>query len=160
LSPWQWLTYYIINFNPSPLPKRSEVGGVDGTAINRWPWRCGVCGLLPPPPPCALVVPLALLSCSIDAVARRTGCVGIFSPSFCVAAEVSSHGNGRIIPPSICSSRTMALSFHLFINCLLTPPPSPPPCFLLCHPLPPIIRHSRHIFSGPALNCQVSNPFF
>ena len=43
LSPWRWLWYYFINFNPSPLPRRSGSVGVDGPRINRWPWRCGVC---------------------------------------------------------------------------------------------------------------------
>ena len=51
LSPWRWLTYYFINFNPSPLPRRSGSGGVDGPRINRWPRRCGACGPSPPLPP-------------------------------------------------------------------------------------------------------------
>ena len=55
----------------------------------------------PPPTPCALVVPLAPLSCSIDAVARRTGIGVIFFLSCGVVAEVSSHGDGRIIPPQL-----------------------------------------------------------
>ena len=82
----------------------------------------------PPPPPCALVVPLALLSCSIDAVARRTGGVGIFSRAFVWRLRLAATAMDVLfLPPSVPPDNGLVFSFiyQLFTH----PPPFPPTLF-------------------------------
>ena len=61
---------------------------------------CVAAQAAPPPPPRARVIPLAQLSCSINAVARRSGSGGIDCLSCGGAAGVRRHGGGHIIPPT------------------------------------------------------------